>query len=486
MITPATITPRTDVAQPSFTVAPVELITRERLVRFQEWLLAGGYSREYARPVLRVLHQALPPERLGLDLELLLQHARRLLEQRTTWPAHRKGQRAWFDRLEKLREFVLFQRGQPLRQAETWTAPRRLAQLPDWVREPVERYVHYRQRQWPPYTLKQQSQNLIGKLSQALEFFLAECQWTDWKQLSLRWVDTFVDASLRRGLGAGSINGSLQVLAGFCAYLGEEGYPVSPKMTQVQPLTTHRRLPRPLTDDQIRRLEQHFLEAIGLAPSASERQQAIMNVAWFYLMWHCGLRLGEVHRLTVKDLDLEGRKLLVRDSKERKDRVAYLSDTTVSALRRHLATRPDRESLDLFTRHHRRITTRTISRRLVRHAKAIQVAASPHRLRHTFASQMLNAGMPITSLQRYLGHEALDTTMNYAAVSDPVLQQDYYRGISTMDPSSARLAPMRWTSLQQAELKKWIAALRAADPAGEEPQTILGRIEQLLGELDAE
>ncbi len=485
MITPSTVTPRADVTRPTFSVAPAELITCERLTQFEQWLLSGGYSPEYARPVLRVLHQALPPGSAGLDLELLLQHARRLLEQQALWPSHRKGQRAWLARFEKLQEFVLFQRGERVQRAKGWTPSRRLAKLPDWVRQPLEQYLRFRQRQWPAHTLKQQSQILVSKLAQVSEFFLAEFHWSDWSQLSLRWVDAYVDAELQRGLDVGSINGALQVLARFCDYLGEEGYPVSPKMTHLKPLTTPRRLPRPLSEEQVHRLEQHVHAAIDAATSTSDRQQAILDVAWFYLMWHCGLRLGEVQRLNVNDLDLDGRKLLVRDSKERKDRVVYLSDTAVSALRRHLASRSDPQTPDLFTYHHRRISTRTISRRLVRHAKAIPVTVSPHRLRHTFASQMLNAGMPITSLQRYLGHEALDTTMTYAAVSDPVLQQDYYRGISAMDPSSAGLASVRWTSIQQAELKKWIAALKAADPAGDEPQAILGRIEQLLGELQA-
>ncbi len=61
------------------------------------------------------------------------------------------------------------------------------------------------------------------------------------------------------------------------------------------------------------------------------------------------------------------------------------------------------------------------------------------RLRHTFASQMLAAGMPVSSLQCYLGHELMDTTMIYAEVSNPLLQEDYYRGIAAIDPKSAKL-----------------------------------------------
>jgi hypothetical protein len=49
---------------------------------------------------------------------------------------------------------------------------------------------------------------------------------------------------------------------------------------------------------------------------------------------------------------------------------------------------------------------------------------------------MLTAGMPVSSLQRYLGHEHLDTTMIYAEVSDPLLKHDYYQGIAALDPGS--------------------------------------------------
>jgi hypothetical protein len=61
---------------------------------------------------------------------------------------------------------------------------------------------------------------------------------------------------------------------------------------------------------------------------------------------------------------------------------------------------------------------------------------------------MLTAGMPVSSLQRYLGHEHLDTTMVYAEVSDPLLRQDYYQGIAALDPTSENL-PMNGLELSQ-------------------------------------
>ena len=82
------------------------------------------------------------------------------------------------------------------------------------------------------------------------------------------------------------------------------------------------------------------------------------------------------------------------------------------------------------------------------------------RLRHTFASQMLTAGMPVSSLQRYLGHEHLDTTMIYAEVSDSLLCQDYYRGIAALDPGSEKLTMSGLRLTQQSTLRQLVEELK--------------------------
>ena len=194
--------------------------------------------------------------------------------------------------------------------------------------------------------------------------------------------------------------------------------------------------------------------------------------------------IGEVQHLTVNDLDLPARKLWVRDSKERKDRLVYLSETAVNALRQHLTTRLDQQADGVFTYHHRRITTRTLARRLARYGQSLTLRVSPHRLRHTLASQMLNVGMPITSLQRYLGHENLDTTMGYAEVSDPLLLQDYYRGIAQVDASSAALVPHALTPSQEIELRRLMAELKTVDLAPARQQMLLDQMQRLLDKSD--
>ena len=76
------------------------------------------------------------------------------------------------------------------------------------------------------------------------------------------------------------------------------------------------------------------------------------------------------------------------------------------------------------------------------------------------ASQMLAAGMPVSSLQRYLGHEHLDTTMIYAEVSNPLLRQDYYQGIATLDPGSVKLSMSGLGLTQQRTLRQLVEELK--------------------------
>jgi hypothetical protein len=73
---------------------------------------------------------------------------------------------------------------------------------------------------------------------------------------------------------------------------------------------------------------------------------------------------------------------------------------------------------------------------------------------------MLTAGMPVSSLQRYLGHEHLDTTMIYAEVSDPLLRQDYYQGIAALDPGSEKLSMSGIGLTQQHTLRQLVEELK--------------------------
>lgn len=137
-----------------------------------------------------------------------------------------------------------------------------------------------------------------------------------------------------------------------------------------------------------------------------------------------------------------------------------MSDTNTLAVQQHLAIRPDPGSVYLFTTQHGTLHSRSLQRRLVHYSSQCGVLVTAQRLRHTFANQMLAACMPVSSLKRYLGHEHLDTTMVYAEVSDPLLRQDYYQGITFLDPGSEKIYLSVFTPAQKHTLRQWIEELK--------------------------
>jgi hypothetical protein len=161
-----------------------------------------------------------------------------------------------------------------------------------------------------------------------------------------------------------------------------------------------------------------------------------------------------------------------------------MSDTAALAVQQYLAIRPIQDPVHLFTTQHGVLHPRSLQRRLVYYRKKCGVPVTAQRLRHTFASQMLTAGMPVSSLQRYLGHEHLDTTMIYAEVSDPLLRHDYYQGIATLDPSSKNLPTNGLASSHQDTLRKLVKELKTPglDPARRDE--ILDQMQRLLKNND--
>ena len=308
------------------------------------------------------------------------------------------------------------------------------------------------------------------------------CQgWTDW---SVRLIEDYIDDKLREGKAAATINLHLYQFRSFCKFAIDEGHPVPHILTRIKVLDTPKRLPRPLSDEQVLRLEACIKEAITQAERELNRKVAIRDLACLYLMWHCGMRNSEVRELLVRNVDLSGRKLFIEHSKEGKDRMIYISETTAAALSEHFANRRRPNSPYVFAGRNGPMGLRSINYRFLGYRERCDVPVTPHRLRHTFASQMLAAGMSITSLQRYMGHEQLNTTLLYAEVSDPMLQKDYYRGAATFDPASAALARKFLDLSQKDELRQLIAELKYPGLEPMQRKEILEQMESVLDESE--
>ncbi len=256
-------------------------------------------------------------------------------------------------------------RSQQKPRADILAMPERLNEVPEWLRTPLRRFLRLKQRNWPAKTVQRSTRQLFNRLNHMISYFIQHLEWSEWQQFTPHWLEDYVDARLRGGIAPATINWKLIYFRDFCQFLIDEGFDVPASILKLKVLDTPRRLPRPLPAEQVRRLECSIQTAIMEAKIDYKWILAVRDLACFYLLWHCRLRISEVCSLRLNDIDIEARKLFIRNSKERKDRIAYMSDTVALAVQQHLAIRSNRDSVYLFSTHNGALHPRSLQRRLV-------------------------------------------------------------------------------------------------------------------------
>jgi len=216
-------------------------------------------------------------------------------------------------------------------------------------------------------------------------------------------------------------------------FLQEQDYTVPQALLRNHSLKQPDRLPKHLTDEQVRILRDEFEAQVEQAETFSQKREALLIRAAFYLLWQSGLRKGEVEELRLEDLDLAGRRLSVRNGKGMKDRTVFLTGASVSALVAYLAVRGIGPTDHVFLYRNQPIGKGLIHGRLKTTGERTGVKVYAHRLRHTCATQLLNAGCPVTSIQKFLGHKKLNSTMIYARAYDQTVEADYFAAMGRIE-----------------------------------------------------
>ena len=161
------------------------------------------------------------------------------------------------------------------------------------------------------------------------------------------------------------------------------------------------RIPDSLTAEESRRL----------ADSGTN----LRDVAIVSLLLYCGLRSGELCRLDVSDIDLKERLVLIRKSKNRRERKTVMTMECANNLREWLDVRPDVGVALFFTNEDKRLSGLRLNRILkaIGRRAGIEKTVYPHLLRHSCASNMLRSGVPLSEVALQLGHRSLSSTMIY-------------------------------------------------------------------------
>jgi site-specific recombinase XerD len=282
--------------------------------------------------------------------------------------------------------------------------------------EPIE-LIRYRRalkrKNYSTHTLKSYV-NILNQFIRWLTVPLSEVTRKD--------IGAYVDHLLRKRRTPKTITCHLQTIRLFFDYLlNEEGRSILNPVTRIS-LRLPKPLPRHLKDDQVRR----FFDGIT----------DLRDRAMFMLMLRCGLRVQEVAELTLDAVEYQRRQIFVFHGKGAKDRVVYMSEDARSALSAYLAKRFSKaRGLFLVQKGPMRgkpLSVRGIQKRIEYYARQSGLNVSCHRLRHTMATQLLNADADLATIQDLLGHGQITTTQRYCRVANLKVQRDYYKAMEAV------------------------------------------------------
>ena len=234
-------------------------------------------------------------------------------------------------------------------------------------------------------------------------------------------IIAYIDYLLDRRLRPETINCHLKSIRRFYSYLRDEKQiAISNPVRTGCKLRISQPLPKHLKDEEVIRL-------FNVIKSNRDR-------AMFMLMLRCGLRVEEVANLRLAAIDWRRSKLYVFNGKGQKDRVVYISHDTYKALVDYVKHRLSLRVRKVFlvekgTHKGKPLSVRGIQKRMEYYAKKAGLAISCHQLRHTMATQLLNADAALVSIQDLLGHSRIKTTQRYSKVSNLKVERDYFKAM---------------------------------------------------------
>lgn len=286
------------------------------------------------------------------------------------------------------------------------------------MNEPLlEQFLYYlaTERQLSANTLDNYSRDLVRLLT-----FVEQQQLGEWSSLTPKHIRQFVAQLHRQGLAGSSIQRSLSSIRSFYRYLSREQLVTQNPADAVQAPKSPRKLPHTLDADQI----SHLLD-LPVTDAVSARDAAMME-----LIYSSGLRISELVSLDLHSLDLADRSLRV-EGKGRKERDLPIGGKALQAIDRWFDFRHELAGYDenaLFvSMRGSRITVRAVQQRMDHWGKRLDIQGKvhPHRLRHSFASHMLESSGDLRAVQELLGHEDISTTQIYTHLDFQHLMQVY-------------------------------------------------------------
>ena len=398
---------------------------------FRVWLTKGGYSRStmsiYSCALRLAVSQLAKPYWFITDDDL--ERVQTLINERFPSPTTRQD---YHKGLLKLGEYLRQKQGQP-QPPKPLNWPYYLNGLPDGLAEWVREHVAHCGRGWPTDTHWERSGNLLSPLTRFLRWAVKQKTLNVPSDLTPELWFGYLDERLKAHIKPETLNGELSVQQSFVRFIADRGQPICDRFLRIEKLKQGPCLPKDVPVEALRRVYAAIEAEAQRANQANCQRMGIMDRAWFLLMLHSGLRVGEVRRLRQADLDLPGQRVRIEQSKGLKDRLAILSPAVVKAIQAYLPLRGPIDSDHVFVFAHRPLSLSYCFERLRTYGQRCGLTITPHQLRHSCATLLLNAGAPILTVQTLLGHKHIDTTLGYARLYDGTVAADYYRAMALVE-----------------------------------------------------
>lgn len=294
------------------------------------------------------------------------------------------------------------------------------------MQEAIAEYLHHLalEKNASPNTVKSYREDL----TQAVDFFRTRLGGESARpeQLNTRLVRAYLAWLHEQGYSKSTIGRRLAAVRSWCRFLCRQGVFKANPADGLRGPRQDRHLPHFVQRDDMLRL---------LATPPAGEPLGVRDRALLETLYSAGLRVSELTGLDVDDVDLDGGCATVR-GKGKRERLALLGPHAVAAVRLWLGQRAViiarrvRPQTALFlNRFGTRLSSRSVGRLLEKYLAlaGLDPRTSPHTLRHSFATHLLDAGADIRSVQELLGHRSLGTTQIYTHVTTQRLRESYHQ-----------------------------------------------------------
>jgi len=347
-----------------------------------------------------------------IDLKIL----QKLLQTHPQYSQHKWDTKSAADFLKKPKDPIIQRKSERQRCTERLIA--RLADRDIPGKDRIEEYLRHQYR-------RNLSVNTIRNGFWVIESFLTfvnDLNKTDLNTVTHKDVLAYIEHEQDRGMSVQTVSIRTRLLRTFLRYLMERDLISAEVVAKRIMIKVPDSLPKAMDPQDVKKL---------LDVGGSIRDRAMILV-----LLRTGMRIGELLNTLVKEVYLKERRIEIYEAeKTQVGRVVYLSDDACSALRAWFEIRDDRKPF-LFYTHRDRMsyaTARIMHIRYLERAGISDRGYTLHSLRHTFASELLNAGMRLECLRPLLGHSSIEMTRRYARLTDKTREEEYFKAMEIIE-----------------------------------------------------